>query len=131
MLLFAALLLVLNDHVLKGIAPGAITGKLSDVCGVFVLPIVIVRLSRLESRRAHALVCFVCAALFALVKTIPWANGIYGAILGRTLIDPTDLVALPAALAAFFALGLPRAPRSWRDRVTLVFAGLGCMATSQ
>src|SRR5260221_12828505 len=93
-MLFAALLLVLNDHVLKGAAllPGAITGKLSDVCGVFLLPLVFVRLARLESRRAQALVCVATAIAFALVKTTLWGNAIYGAILGRTLIDPTDLV---------------------------------------
>jgi hypothetical protein len=131
-MLLAALLLVLNDHVLKGahLLPGAITGKLSDVCGVFLLPLVIARLARLESRRAHALVCASVAVAFAVVKTTVWGNALYGAILGRTLIDPTDLVALPAALAAWVVLGMPRAPQTWRDRAALVFAALGCMATS-
>jgi len=41
--LYAALvILVLNDHVLKAAVPGIITGKLSDVAGVVLLPLVLV-----------------------------------------------------------------------------------------
>lgn len=128
MLLFAAaFLLLLNDHVLKGAAilPGIVTGKLSDFCGLFVLPIVIARVSGMQSRRAHALICAACAVAFAIVKTTVLGNAIYRAVLGSTLIDPTDLVALPSAFVAYFALRTPA-----RDRVSLVLAAIGCIATS-
>ena len=131
MFFVAALLLALNDHLLKGagILPGAITGKLSDFCGVFLLPILVVRLTRIESRTIHGIVCATVAIAFALVKATHFGNAIYGSILGETLIDPTDLIALPSAFAAFIALRRPT-EKGFRDRVTLVFAGLGCMATS-
>jgi hypothetical protein len=39
--LAALVLLILNDHVLKDIAPGPLTGKLSDLAGLVVLPLII------------------------------------------------------------------------------------------
>jgi len=127
MLLFvAAFLLVLNDHVLKGagILPGAITGKVSDVCGLFVLPIVIARFAGIESKRGRSAICAACTVAFILVKTTPFGNAIYRAVLGPTLIDPTDLIALPSALAAYFAMEMSK------DRVSLLLAAIGCVATS-
>jgi hypothetical protein len=37
----ALVVLVLNDHVLKDLAPGPLTGKLSDVVGLVVLPLLV------------------------------------------------------------------------------------------
>jgi hypothetical protein len=37
----ALVLLILNDHVLKVLAPGPLTGKLSDLAGLVVLPLLI------------------------------------------------------------------------------------------
>jgi hypothetical protein len=39
--LAALVLLILNDHLLKDMAPGPLTGKLSDVAGLVVLPLII------------------------------------------------------------------------------------------
>ena len=39
--LAALVLLILNDHLLKDLAPGPLTGKLSDVAGLVVLPLII------------------------------------------------------------------------------------------
>lgn len=126
MLFVAAFFLLLNDHVLKGagILPGAITGKLSDVCGLFVLPILIARVAGIDSKRGRAAICAACTIAFMLVKTTPFGNAIYRAVLGPTLIDPTDLIALPSALAAYFAMEMSK------DRVSLLLAAIGCVATS-
>jgi hypothetical protein len=37
----ALVLLILNDHLLKDLAPGPLTGKLSDLAGLVVLPLLI------------------------------------------------------------------------------------------
>jgi hypothetical protein len=37
----ALLVLILNDHVLKDLVPGPLTGKLSDVAGLVILPLVV------------------------------------------------------------------------------------------
>jgi hypothetical protein len=39
--LAALVLLILNDHVLKDLAPGPLTGKLSDLVGLVVLPLLV------------------------------------------------------------------------------------------
>ena len=40
----AIVLLVLNDHIFKAAFPGPITGKLSDVAGLIIAPLVLVAL---------------------------------------------------------------------------------------
>lgn len=83
--------LLLNDHVLKSLAAGTpwavVTGKLSDVCGLLFLPVLVVAASEMvNARRArHAGTAFNSAAVttavvvggsialaFALMKTVPW-----------------------------------------------------------
>lgn len=60
--LSSTLLLLLNDRVFKGsgLLPGVLTGKLSDVAGMFVAPLVLAALARVETRRgllaAHVIV---------------------------------------------------------------------------
>jgi hypothetical protein len=46
--LLALVVLVLNDHVLKAVAPGFVTGKLSDVAGLIVAPLAIQGARELE-----------------------------------------------------------------------------------
>lgn len=122
--LVALATLLVNDHVLKWTWPGWITGKLSDVAGLILAPIVLAAVIR-ASRRGHLLVCAaVTAAVFAAVKVDPRATALWCEALscGRWLVatpvellrhgalpawraldavtDPTDLIALPATLAA-------------------------------
>lgn len=47
----ALALLVVNDHVLKRVCPSFVTGKLSDVAGVFVLPLVMSAAFEVLARR--------------------------------------------------------------------------------
>lgn len=117
-------LLLVNDHVLKRAAIGTpfdvVTGKLSDFAGLAFFPVLLVSLVELVTRRAPASrrLVAMCVALtvvvFALTKTwTPAAHAYELAIAvlqypvhGRLVdiahvVDPTDLVALPAALLAF------------------------------
>jgi len=97
--LLAALVLALNDHLLKQLWPGLVTGKLSDVAGLVVAPPL---LALLLCRRADLTATLLTGALFALVKSTETgaeaASHALTALAGpsRVLADPTDLIALPA-----------------------------------
>jgi hypothetical protein len=125
--LAATALLWFNDHRWKWLYPGWVTGKLSDVCGLVMFPLFLVGLIELvllalgRPRRLGAS-AVVWAALatgltFAAIKTSLTAGEAYRFLfglrwlLGRALIhgdwtlpnvhhvvDPTDLLALPALL---------------------------------
>lgn len=143
--LTALAVLVTNDHVLKGagLLPGWLTGKLSDVAGLFLFPLVLAALARrllprIDGRTLAAWCAVATAVGFALVKLSPAWNAAATALLGATAPDPTDLVALPmVALSASFArrssgAGVAGAPaRVWLERGALVLAAVACMATSR
>lgn len=124
--LLALALLIVNDHVLKGLAVGTpfdvVTGKLSDVAGLAMFPVLLVSLVEIFTRRAPASrrVVVFCVALtalvFALTKTwTPMADAYRHAIAllqspvrgavnvdnVRHVMDATDLIALPATALAF------------------------------
>jgi hypothetical protein len=114
---------VLNDHLLKGIFPGSVTGKLSDVAGMTLLPILIVATIELFSDRELSgrvtrAVVVLSMAGFALIETTSFGAGIYESALSWAQLpfrmalsnagdpapvshvaDIADLVALPAAVA--------------------------------
>jgi hypothetical protein len=94
--------LVINDQVLKVRWPSWWTGKLSDLAGMMVFPLVLAAVFR------HRRACVVATMVaFALIKT--WAPAtaacehVLGWFLGPVMIvrDPTDLIALPFALWAW------------------------------
>ncbi|MFO0608177.1 MAG: hypothetical protein U0324_33740 [Polyangiales bacterium] len=134
-------LLALNDHVLKGrgLLPGALTGKLSDVAGLVVAPVLAAALLGARGRRGVAAAFALVAAGFAAIKVSPAASGAYvGALaaLGmraRNAVDPTDLAAL-AVLPLAWRLCAERpvaALRAGRQRLAVALGGLACVATSQ
>lgn len=99
-------LLGVNDHLLKGaqILPDTITGKLSDVAGLLVAPLLLAALLRIRSRRgwiaAHAVVGAIFAGIqVSAVAAAAWA-GLMATVAFAWVItpDPTDLLALPALL---------------------------------
>ncbi len=99
--LAAILLLVLNDHLLKGagLLPGALTGKLSDLAFLFFAPIVAVYVMRARSRWAVAGAFAVPTAIFAAINVSKAASDLFaqtlGAIVPSTHVcDVEDLVAL-------------------------------------
>lgn len=126
----ALVVLLVNDHYLKAIAPGTATGKISDVAGLVLFPLLVLAVIEVARRgpapgAVVAAVIATTAVVFAVVKLSPSAADVYsqalgvlawpvhgaGAALGgrsapsvvpiRVLADPTDLVALPALLVAY------------------------------
>ena len=105
-------LLLLNDHVLKAAWPGLLTGKLSDVAGLVVFPLVVVaawetvlvgvRRWRGPTARPLALAVVVTGIAFTLVKTT-----LAGALAAGWLIGLAQwLLSLPIHADA----GTPEAP---------------------
>lgn len=121
----AIALLVINDHVLKRVAPGILTGKLSDVAGMIFFPLFLAAILEMFRVR-HSWLILGCAiatgVVFAATKTIPLAADAYRSGLGAIqwpfhalfaivrgnrvpglasvamTMDPTDLIALPALI---------------------------------
>ena len=110
--LLALVLLLLNDHVLKAAWPSLLTGKLSDVAGLVVFPLVVVaawetvlvgvRRWREPTARPLALAVVVTGIAFTLVKTIPMVAIVAGWLVGRA----QWLLSLPIHAIA----GTPLAP---------------------
>jgi hypothetical protein len=113
--LAALAVLVLNDHVWKARYPGWLTGKLSDVAGLIVFPLVACAFARVavRARPERVLAAAIAATMigFALVKLWPQATHACAVAMGALqtplspspvtiMRDPTDLLALPFALVA-------------------------------
>lgn len=117
----AVLVLVVNDWLLKGRAPPALTGKLSDIAGLLCAPLIATAAldvalwaaARLGApvdfslRRAKVVVAAGAIGLcFAAIKLSPGAAHAVEAAAGalglgwRVVPDATDLLALPAVAAA-------------------------------
>ena len=127
----AVVVLVINDHVLKPLAPGLLTGKLSDFAGLLFFPLLLVSVVELATlalrrrapdRRHLVLGSIVTTGLvFGLVKTTAagslafgWSVGIAqwlasaGPLRGEAVrpiavaTDPGDMIALAALVGAWF-----------------------------
>jgi hypothetical protein len=105
--LIALAVLIVNDHVLKYAAPGVLTGKLSDVAGLVLAPPLLATMVSLLGRRlpdrtvAGGSIAAVGAGFTAAKATSAGATaaGAAWSVLvphSSILVDPTDLVALPA-----------------------------------
>jgi hypothetical protein len=98
-------LLALNDHLLKGIFPGFITGKLSDFAGLVFFPLVLEFVLR-DRRVSVAVTC----AGFIAVKGTAWGCALWNRVASALLQlvsldaeahlrqDSSDLIALMALL---------------------------------
>jgi len=96
---------IANDHWGKSIAPGVLTGKLSDVAGLVVFVGLVALVVELAVPTLHANVVggtawLLTASGFVAVKTVPIANA-FALSVARHLVgvagiarDPTDLLAL-------------------------------------
>jgi hypothetical protein len=110
--LAAIAVLLVNDHLLKGagLLPALVTGKLSDVAGLFFFPIFLFVVSRaiwqLVSGRAFPTrVMLWCAvgltvAGFGALKVSAAFNTWAASWWGVAVMDPTDLLCLPVCLVA-------------------------------
>ena len=104
--LLALGVLILNDHVLKAAFPGLVTGKLSDIAGVVLLPLVLVAgwellgaaLGRGSEPRARvlALAILLTGVGFTLVKVAPPVALAFGWLLGAIQWPVTVFASLAA-----------------------------------
>jgi hypothetical protein len=122
--LAAVVVLVLNDLVWKYRYGNFLTGKLSDVAGLYLLPLVLLSVAMLVAwgRRNEKAVlrwaALTTAVGFAAVKLVPAVATTYEHAIGAirwllllgtrdympiiVIVDPTDLITLPAILGAFW-----------------------------
>ncbi|MSP60271.1 MAG: hypothetical protein EXR72_08005 [Myxococcales bacterium] len=130
--------LVVNDHFLKGagLAPGWLTGKLSDLAGYLLFPMLLAALLRVRTRRGAAFAHLASVALLLALELSPALCALLHRTLGvRLWADPTDLVAL-ASIALSWRLLVPVAeapigvPRLLARSLGAVGA-LASIATSQ
>lgn len=114
--LLSIALLLLNDHLFKVMAPSWLTGKVSDLAGLFffpfllaaVLSILLRPLRRPMPTTIGRLAFTVTAVWFAAAKATPWGHAltvqIVSALLGHPasiVLDPTDLIGLVALWPAW------------------------------
>ncbi len=137
------LALAVNDHVLKGatILPDFATGKLSDLAGMLVAPLLLAALIGVRSRRGWLAAHVAVGAVFAAIQT-PFAAELWTSAMGTLGVpwavtpDVTDLAALPLlALSAWYFPQVMAAPvvDNARRSAELGVAGVGvalCAATS-
>lgn len=124
----ALVVLALNDHVLKEAWPGLVTGKLSDVAGLVVAPMLLaVLLAAIGTQRPAAWAIALTGVGFVLTKTSTAGAELTSAAWSLTGVptvirsDPTDQWALPAlGLAWWVDRSVRRAPLvPWRRTATL------------
>ncbi len=133
--LTAGFVLALNDHVLKhaGALPAALTGKLSDVAGLFVFTVLLIALTPSRSRAWAWGLGGAVAVGFAAVNLWAPANE-WIAPLWHLTMDPTDLVTLPAAgFGAAWAHRRGARPQCGRRPLQWALVAslsLACVATS-
>ncbi|MFF1941858.1 hypothetical protein ACFVWF_07065 [Rhodococcus qingshengii] len=117
--------ILVNDHVLKGAFGNTMTGKLSDVAGVFLFPLLLLSVlevlrRKLAGRAAIAWSIAVTGIGFAAVKTVSpigdayewvigffrWtAGGFRGDLLPIVVFrDPSDLWVLPILFASYLVV---------------------------
>jgi hypothetical protein len=119
----AIAILLVNDHVLKHAVPGFVTGKISDMAGMFAFPLIAVSILDVIAppklrpvRIGPVLVVLLTVCVFATTKVTSIGGDVYGSLLGQlrglggffsdhrvnVVRDPTDLIAVPFAFGAWF-----------------------------
>ncbi len=141
----ALLVLLVNDHLLKGSAlPGWLTGKLSDFAGPIVAAALLAVLLRVRSKRGWVLSHVATAVGFAAINVVPsvahWVQDVSASTPFPWIItvDPSDIVGLVALPLSFLVLGNASTGdtthsipwRRWTRRVSVPVAAVACMATS-
>lgn len=128
--LVAVALLLVNDHVLKAAAPGWITGKLSDVAGLYAAPFVVAATvavaawaagrAALPGHRVVAISAVGIAAVFAAMKLAPeiaaaigwalgWVQALPAVVAGLAIGTSVPIARVPIVPDATDLLALPAA----------------------
>ncbi len=122
-------LLVLNDNVLKGVGPGWLTGKLSDVAGLAFLPFLVLALADVVRRRrppgprAAVVTAVATALVFAAVKLVEPVRAVAATAAGGARAPLDGLAALLAGTSP-----PPVGPATIVADPTDVFAVVACAA---
>jgi hypothetical protein len=113
LVLGAAALIIVNDFVLRGLSPGWLTGKLSDVGWLVVAPVLlaaVLSLARVRPRLAQRLGLGGAALFYVLLQAWPPLGLLFRA---DHVADLGDLLCLPALIGALVAWRTPpRTPRA-------------------
>jgi hypothetical protein len=139
----ALVVLVLNDHLLKRAWPGWFTGKLSDVAGLVVAPLLLAAvLALVRAPRSLPVSLAATGAGFVFCKTSDIGAAVTSSVWSLfgtpTMIraDVTDLLALPALYAAWWIHRTARdaVGSGWRRTVTAAVGAallpIGVLATA-
>lgn len=119
--LAAVAALAINDHVIKDVAPGVVSGKLSDLAGMIVAPALLACVLAVRTR-GGLLACHVAVGVvFASLKISATAAGWWP---WRVVVDPTDLIAVPVLVLAWRWLS----PMMQRPLTATARAGLATVA---
>ena len=133
----ALLVLLLNDHYLKGAAvlTPLLTGKLSDFSGLMMAPVVLAATLGPRSRGAFALSHLAVGSVFAALKLSAPCAALWcglGGLLGlkwRVVSDASDLFALPMLGLSYWLFGARpqdmKVGRAWRRVASTLASGLG------
>lgn len=148
------MLLVLNDHLLKGASlpgwlggahvPAWLTGKLSDFVGPVVAAALLAVVLAVRTRRGWLLAHLATATGFAAINLSPWLARWIEAWTASTpmpwiiTVDPSDVIGLIALPLSYVILGhasarQARATKLWRPLargIAIPVSALACMATS-
>ena len=125
----AAALLLLNDHLLKPAAwpSAAVAGKLSDLCGLFVFPLLMTAITR---PRWASVWVIATGLAFAALKLSPGFNRAVGVVWGGNAMDPGDLACLPVLALSWLHLQRGAAPAgALRRAAATAFIAVACAAT--
>ncbi len=135
--------LAINDHLLKGsgLVPGWLTGKLSDIVGLFAAPLLLAVLVRVSTRRGWALSHIAIGVVFSAIQVSTAAAEAWSGFMGlfgfpwAITSDLTDLLTLPALAVSYLyvpRLAGQRVAHRATGEVAVASAGmLCCVATSQ
>jgi hypothetical protein len=139
----ALALLVFNDRFGKGagLAPGWLTGKLSDFAFLVVAPVLASALLPVKLPRRRSIAVALVSGLFVAAKLSPAVSVALVATLARLGLrwrlwpDPTDLLALSVLplTVRLMCARRPTAPdfaRPWRERAGVILGAAACLATS-
>lgn len=132
----AAATVAINDAVLKTTWPGTITGKLSDVAGLFIFPIILVCVTELVRRAVHrpwsisdagiVAACVLTGVTFAVVKSVEWASTTYGTSIGvlRWPLHAVDALIAGNPVPAVVPIEVVRDPTDIVAVTAVIAAGL-------
>ena len=138
--ILAMLILLLNDHWWRQVAPSWFTGKIGDVAWLIFAPFLLATLlAWLLSHRAEWIgpgsIIFT-GLVFALVKSVPAVHAgfvdLFRGLLGwapATRLDSTDLLALPALLIAWCIWECSSTPITYHRRRGWLLMMIGAVLT--